>query len=203
MDASRFCDWLREIDSHGLPAFVDVNQYGQLNCAAFTIPGALEWWAINQKLVSIHYDTTFGTNRSGMKLGLVTAVDADGHTRILFVTLVAHQNTKSFEWVFQKLANVFKIFPKVIFTYSDQALARAIRIIFGEYVAHLLCTWHLSLNLATNLKGIAGSAWNVIHKKYWQLARRQISYPEIHLKPSSNNSLACCHCQQQTMCKKQ
>lgn len=148
-----------------------MNQYGQLNCVAYTIPGALDWWAINAKNISIHYDTTFGTNRSGMKLGLVTAVDADGHTRILFVTLVAHQSSKSFEWVFQKLMDVFKIFPKVIFTDSDPALAKAIRIIFGENIWHLLCTWHLSLNLATNLKDIVGNAWGAIHKKYWQLCK--------------------------------
>ena len=171
LDASRFCDWLKELDSHGLPAFIDLNQYGQLNVATFMVPGAMDWWAINQDFVSIHYDTTFGTNRSGMKLGLVTAVDAEGHTRILFVSLVAHQNSTSFEWVFNKLLQVFKIPPKVIFTDSDPAMALAIHNIFGDNVCHLLCTWHLSLNLATNLKGVAGTMWNSIDEKFWQICK--------------------------------
>ena len=57
LDASRFCDWLKELDSHGLPAFIDLNQYGQLNVATFMVPGAMDWWAINQDFVSIHYRT--------------------------------------------------------------------------------------------------------------------------------------------------
>ena len=173
LDASRFCDWLQEMDNHGLPSFVDLNQYGQLNAAAFTVPGALEWWAVNQDSISVHYDTTFSTNRSGMKLGLVTAVDGDGHTRILFASLVAHQNQQSFKWVLQKLLEVFRILPKVIFTDSDPALAIAIaEVLIGA--AHLLCTWHLSLNLATNVKAAAGSNWSTVSKKFWQVrATRQ------------------------------
>lgn len=168
LDASRLCDWLQELDKHGLPTFLDLNQYGQLSCAAFTVPGALEWWAINQEAISIHYDTTFGTNRSGMKLGLVTAVDGDGYTRILFVTLVAHQNQDSFKWVFQKLVEVFRILPKVIFTDSDPALAAAIACSLRD-TTHLLCTWHLSLNLATNVKGVAGPQWHTLIKNFWQV----------------------------------
>ena len=171
-DASKFCDWLHEMDSHGLPTFIDVNKFQQLNCAAFTIPGALEWWAVNRDSISIHYDTTFGTNRSGMKLGLVTAVDTDGHTRILFVSLVAHQDKESFEWVFNKLNIVFKVFAKVIFTDSDLAISGAIRAVFGDAIVHLLCTWHLSLNLASNVKGIAGNAWTTIAKKFWQICKQ-------------------------------
>lgn len=168
LDATRFCDWLKEMDAHGLPSFVDLNHYGQLNAAAFTIAGALEWWAVNREFVSIHYDTTFGTNRSGMKLGLVTSVDGDGHTRIRFATLVAHQNTESFEWVFQKLLEVFRVAPKVILTDSDPALATAIEASFAG-TKHLLCTWHLSLNLATNLRGVAGKAWLDVRRKFWQV----------------------------------
>ena len=170
-DASKFCDWLQEMDRHGLPTFVDVSKFQQLNCAAFSIPGALEWWAINRNSVSIHYDTTFGTNRSGKKLGLVTAMDTDGHTRILFVTLVAHQDKESFEWVFNKLNIVFKVFAKAIFTDSDPAVATAIRAVYGDDTVHLLCTWHLSLNLASNVKCVAGNAWPEISKKFWQICK--------------------------------
>lgn len=176
LDASRFCDWLKEMDAHGLPSFVDLNQYGQLNAAAFTITGALEWWAVNQPTVSIHYDTTFGTNRSGMKLGLVTSVDGDGHTRILFVTLVAHQNAESFEWVFKKLLEVFRIPPAVIFTDSDPAMAVAIEATLCA-TKHLLCTWHLSLNLAKNLRGVAGKAWSDIRTKFWKVRPSFVSLP--------------------------
>ena len=171
LDASRFCDWLKELDSHGLPTFIDVNKYQQLNCVAFTIPGALEWWAINRDFVSVHYDTTFGTNRSGMKLGLFTSVDVDGHTRILFVTLVAHQNQESFEWVFNKLNLVFRVFAKVIFTDSDPAMAAAIHSVFRDATVHLLCTWHLSLNLATNVKGVASSLWEQVIQKFWKICK--------------------------------
>ena len=170
-DASRFCDWLKEIDSHGLPTFMDVNSFGQLECAAFTVPKAVEWWAINQENISIHYDTTFGTNRSGMKLGMMTGVDGDGHTRILFVTLVARQNAKSFQWCFKKLREVFKVAPVVIFTDSDPAMGLAISVELPE-ARHLLCTWHLSLNMATNVKPAAGSMWDTITKKFWDICKQ-------------------------------
>ena len=172
MDASRFCDWLKEMDLHGLPSSVELNQYGQLNSAAFTMPGAIEWWALNQDFVSVHYDTTFGTNRSGMKLGLFTGVDGDGHTRILFATLVAHQDTPSFKWVFEKLIQTFKVLPRAIFSDSDPAIALATTMVLTG-TKHLLCTWHLSLNLATNVKGAAGSDWNLLNKKFWQVKYSQ------------------------------
>ena len=168
LDASRFADWLKEMDLHGLPAFLELNEYGQLKCAAFTVPGAIEWWALNQDSVSVHYDTTFGTNRSGMKLGLVTVVNGDGYTRILFITLVAYQNQESFAWVFRKLIEVFRIHPKVIFTDSDPALATSISLVLMG-TTHLLCTWHLSLNLATNVKSVAGPRWNDVNGKFWQV----------------------------------
>lgn len=173
-DASSLCQFMLDRHEHGFPAFFDVNSLGQLSTVFFVLEGALDWWAINQDAVSFHYDTTFGTNRVGMKLGLGNVVDADGHTKILFVSLVAHQDSASFEWVFQKMLEVFRISPKVVFTDSDPALALAIKAVLTTSL-HLLCTWHLSLNLATNVGAFAARLGNWFERSFGRSARKQTS----------------------------
>ena len=112
--------------------------------------------------VSVLYDTTFNTNRGGLKLGLITGVDQEGFTRILMVSMVMYQGAADFEWVFKHLIQCFHIAPKIIFTDSDNAMATAIKTALPD-TKHLFCTWHLSNNMNINC---APAMTKVQYKKF-------------------------------------
>ena len=112
------------------------------------------------------YDTTFSTNRAGMKLGCGTGVNEEGLSNLLFVSLVSFQDAESFEWVFGQFVLAFRYPPGVIFTDSDGAM----KIAFESRLTplgtrHMLCTWHLSKNILTNMKATASDQWHIFEKK--------------------------------------
>lgn len=185
LDASNFVEWLDDWRNKGHYAKYRTNQAGQLDAAIFSMPNAIEYWAQNKDWISILFDTTFNTNAAGLKLGLITAVDNEGYTRILFVCVVATQTATSFGWLFESLLDFVHVAPATIFTDSDLAMALAIRLHFPTTI-HLLCTWHLSLNLVTNLKGLAGSRLDAIKKKYWQICKE----PDVHTRMKFDSEFA-------------
>ena len=73
--------------------------------------------------------------------------------------------------MFNTLNLVLRVFAKVIFTDSNPAMATAIHSVFRDATVHLLCTWHLTLNLATNVKGLVGSLWEQVIKKNWKFCK--------------------------------
>ena len=107
-----------------------------------------------------------------MKLGCFTSVDIHGNTYIVAVSLILNDDFESFHWVLQNFKTAFAVCsdsdvsiraflhleftgqllaqgpPNTIFTDSDSALAKAISVEFpASSTTHLLCTYHLSLNL--------------------------------------------------------
>jgi len=93
----------------------------------------------------------FNTNSQGLKLGCLTSVDENGHTYIVAVSLLMHEDLDSFKWVFRQFKHAFGVEPTCIYTDSDPAMRRAI-VEELPSAAHFLCTFHLSMNLTTNVK---------------------------------------------------
>ena len=84
---------------------------------------------------------------------------------------------------------MFKEEPVIIFTDGDQAMAAALVMEFSCAVTHLLCTWHLSRNVAAHFKmfftscfGKTGNIeWQRFFSAFWTLAldsdvRRRLSF---------------------------
>jgi hypothetical protein len=191
MDATNMDEYLIDRkDMHGLyySMFHGHNDDGaggrHLSRLCFEVDGAKDFWAlescpeINYRLsdtpsrgVSVLYDTTFNTNRGGLKLGLIIGVDQEGKTRILFVSMVLYQGTRDFQWVFEHLLKCFRVAPNVIFTDSDGAMASAISEVLPR-THHLLCTWHLSLNLNTNVQpATTKDQFAAIRKEWWKICK--------------------------------
>ena len=123
----------------------------------FEMPGAAAKFARgasisgSQRVHVILYDTTFNTNRQGLKFGFISSVDEHRRTYILATTMVMNEDHESFEWCLAELKKAFGVESTVIFTDSDPALAKAIAKEL-PHSKHYLCTFHLSLNLTTNCK---------------------------------------------------
>jgi hypothetical protein len=174
MDASNLTAWLEERHAIGQPAKVYLSAAGQLERVFYVLDDAIDVWAIAPNDNIVIYDTTANTNRSGMKLGCGTTVDQTGKTRLLFVSLVVYQDAESFQWVFEQMQEAFRTPPRVVFTDSDKAMQKAIGFVWpsSSSTVHLLCTWHLSKNLFTNMKGTAGSAWHAFLRCWWGICKK-------------------------------
>jgi hypothetical protein len=98
------------------------------------------------------YDTTWGTNRYGMKLGCFTTVGRNGETIILAASLLMHETDDSFVWAFEQFRKAFRIPPSVFVTDGDPKMASAVSKIFPDSTKHMLCIYHLSLNFTEHIK---------------------------------------------------
>ena len=148
---------LRLRDEEGVHVHFETDEDARLNTVLFEMPGAAAKFARgasisgSQRVHVILYDTTFNTNRKGLKLGFISSVDEHRRTYILATTMVMNEDHESFEWCLAEFKKAFGVESTVIFTDSDPALAKAIAKEL-PHSKHYLCTFHLSLNLTTNCK---------------------------------------------------
>ena len=118
-------------------------------------------------------DTTHETNAYGFKLADVVATDHNNMIRCMAVALIKTENVPAFRFV---LANFKQCFgePGVLMSDSDACIAVAITIEL-PHTTHLLCVFHLLMNLRTNVRSLfkidAGyaKAWDKILAIYWKL----------------------------------
>ena len=193
---------LRLRDEEGVHVHFETDEDARLDTVFFEMPGAAAKFARgasiggSQRVHVILYDTTFNTNRKGLKLGFITSVDEHRRTYILATTMVMNEDHESFEWCFAEFKKAFGVESTAIFTDSDPALARAIAKEL-PHSKHYLCTFHLSLNLTTNCKaafprderpktdqkkkGATKDAWWGFKSAWWRLVKdsdqaRQATY---------------------------
>ena len=172
LDATGFVECLMERTKlQGLYHRYTTDADGCLDKAFFVMAGAIDMYAIGQRTNVVLFDTKHGTNRYKLKLGLLTTVHASGATKVLAASLVANETEDSFRFVFQCFLEAFRVPPAVIFTDSDPAMAAALRAIMAATI-HLLCIWHLSKNILSNVRpAFAGDAakWAAFNSKWWSI----------------------------------
>ena len=166
MDARGLVDWLTEREKrHGLRFQIYTDADNAIERVFFEVPGALEWQQRNFNVVL--YDTTFGTNGYGLKLGCFTGIDGEGKTILLAASLVKFEDTSSFAWAFQLFSEVMVLgenesswHPDVLYTDSDPAMSAAADHVWPKPTAHLLCSFHISQNLKTHAAQLFPGAVN-------------------------------------------
>jgi hypothetical protein len=178
MDASNFYDRLEERKKQGLAGSIRLDSAGRLESAFWQVKGSEDHYARALECNVLLFDTTFNTNKYGMKLGCLTTISETGKTIILACSLVQSESIESFLWVFEMFLECFKVRPAVIFTDGDPAMHNAIKQVLPETV-HLLCTYHLSLNLHTHFCSLfpplkkgetGGGGWKKFKSKWWSIA---------------------------------
>ncbi len=152
---------------------IDINADGELDKIFFVVnQGAYQVWRATEGSI-ILFDTKHGTNRYGLKLGLLSSVDSNGRTQVLAASFIESENTESFNWVFEQFKITFGAAPKVVYTDSDKAMEAAISQTWQEST-HLLCTFHLWKNFYEHIHSIIKTddeAWKTICSNWWRLCK--------------------------------
>ena len=172
----------------GLKYFVRTDDADVVNRVFVEVDGGLKTWARGGKDNVLLFDTTWGTNRQGFKLGCFITIASTGQTEVVALALLASETKDMFEWAFRCFAKVFKVAPRSIFTDGDQQIANAIHELSSVYLAeidqlteapwagveHRLCVYHLSQNFFTHVKPIFGNdatAWRKSIDLFWKTAK--------------------------------
>ena len=107
------------------------------------------------------FDNTYKTNRFGMPFGIFTGVNNYGQSVCFAEAIMSDETAESFIWTFTSfLKMINNTSPKVFLTDEDQAIIKAIDLIFQPHeIKHILCLWHFMKNVVKNLNGILGFKW--------------------------------------------
>jgi hypothetical protein len=111
-------------------------------------------------------DSTYNTNRFQMILCIVTVIDNNYRTRIVACAIIEDETVKTYRWIFDSILNETGIFPRIVFFDSDPSLIRSIKDIYPN-AQHLLCIFHIDLNLRKKLKGKLGNRFEEFRHKFY------------------------------------
>jgi hypothetical protein len=111
-------------------------------------------------------DTTYNTNKFQMMLCIITVVDNNYKTRIVACAIIEDETLDTYRWIFDTLLTETEVYPGVIFTDSDPSMSRAIKEIYPN-THHLLCIFHIDLNLRKKLKGKLGNQFEEFRNQFY------------------------------------
>ena len=111
-------------------------------------------------------DTTSNTNQFQMILCVIVIIDNHFKTRIIASAIIEDETLDTFRWILGTLFKETGISPEVIFTDSDPSLISAIKEIHPD-TNHLLCIFHIDLNLRKKLKSKLESRFKEFHRKFY------------------------------------
>ncbi|KAI5333459.1 hypothetical protein L3X38_023590 [Prunus dulcis] len=106
-------------------------------------------------------DTTFNTNRYGLPFAPMLGVNNHGQTIVLACAFLSKETTESFIWMFEEFKKAMPgVEPKMIITYQDAAMARAIFEVFPTTFPRL-CIWHITTKFSDKLP-------RTTYEEYWK-----------------------------------
>jgi hypothetical protein len=151
--------WVYCFISAGAKVEYTLDEDRQLRCAVIVFREATLAAAIDDEDMWI-YDITFGTNRQGYKLGLLTGVTRERRGYVMGMTFMDAETVENFTWVLTRCVSFVGCKPGVLLTDGCTKLYAAIVIVFGLFFAttcHLLCVWHLSNNVWEHIRPLFGA----------------------------------------------
>ncbi|CAB4422569.1 unnamed protein product [Rhizophagus irregularis] len=112
-------------------------------------------------------DTTYNMNRFQMMLYILTVIDNNYKTRIVASAIIKDKILDTYRWIFDTILTETGVWSRVIFTDSNPSIIRSIKEIYSNTQWHLLCIFHIDLNLRKKLKGKLGSQFKEFHHKFY------------------------------------
>ncbi|KAL7172245.1 hypothetical protein ACSBR2_031857 [Camellia fascicularis] len=101
----------------------------------------------------VTFDTTYSVNKYDMPLALFVGMNHHGQLTLLGCALISSEDTETFTWLFQSwLTCMSGCPPSAIITDQDQAMKKAIEIVFPN-ARHRWCLWHIMKKMPEKLRG--------------------------------------------------
>ncbi|CAB4461118.1 unnamed protein product [Rhizophagus irregularis] len=101
-------------------------------------------------------------------LCILTVIDNNYKTRIVASAIIEDETLDTYRWIFDTILTEIGVYPRVIFTDSDPSMIHSIKEIYSN-TQHLLCIFHIDLNLRKKLKGKLGSQFKEFHHKFYAI----------------------------------
>jgi hypothetical protein len=114
----------------------------------------------------IFMDTTSNTNRFQMMLCVIAVIDNHFKTRIIACSLIEDETMESFQWIYDTLLEETGIVPITVFTDNDPAMIGALKTTY-PITKHMICIFHIDLNLKKKLKGKLGSRFETFRSEFY------------------------------------
>jgi hypothetical protein len=111
-------------------------------------------------------DTTYNTNRFQLMLCIITIIDNNYKTRIVACAIIDDETLDTYRWIFDTMLTETGVSPGVIFTDSDPSMIRSIKEIYPN-THHMLCIFHIDLNLRKKLKTKLGNKFEEFRQKFY------------------------------------
>src|ERR1044071_3433593 len=111
-------------------------------------------------------DTTYNTNRFQMMLCIITVIDNNYRTRIMACAIIEDETLNTYKWIFENILVETGSSPKIIFTDLDPYMIRSIKDVYLN-AQHMLCIFHIDLNLKKKLKGKLCGQFEEFHHKFY------------------------------------
>ncbi len=133
---------------------------------------SLLWMSLIQRQLYGKYndvtiiDTTYNTNRFQMMLCIISVVDNNYKSQIVTSAIIDDETLDTYRWLFDTILTETGISPGVIFTDSDPSMIQSIKEIYPN-TKHLLCIFHIDLNLRKKLKGKLGNKFEEFRHKFY------------------------------------
>jgi hypothetical protein len=101
-----------------------------------------------------------------MMLCIITVVDNNYKSRIVASAIIDDETLDTYRWLFDSILTETGISPGVIFTDSDPSMIQSIKEIYPN-TKHMLCIFHIDLNLRKKLKGKLGNKFEEFRHKFY------------------------------------
>ena len=101
-----------------------------------------------------------------MMLCIITVIDNNYRTRIVACAIIEDETLDTYQWILDSILTETGVSPRIVFSDSDPSLIRSIKDIFPN-AHHLICIFHIDLNLRKKLKGKLGSQFEEFHHKFY------------------------------------
>jgi hypothetical protein len=118
MDTTGFVQYLQQRkDNEGLDFEWVNDEDSSMDRCLFIFKDAVKCLSDGSRPVL--FDTKHGSNRYGLRLGILSTVGRNGSTVLLAAALLSKEDESSFAWVFTHFERIFGLQPHCIFTDGD------------------------------------------------------------------------------------
>jgi len=111
-------------------------------------------------------DTTYNTNWFQMMLCIITIIDNNYRTWIVTCAIIEDKTLDTYKWIFENILIKIGSSSRIIFTNSDPSITQLIKDIYSN-VQHILCIFHIDLNLWKKLKKKLCSQFKKFYHKFY------------------------------------